>query len=242
MSTPVIIMVMEHSDSRTEREIRTRYGTEYEVIRVDHSETGKSLLQALENDGKEVALVLASLNLPDSTGEDFLTWTRDLHGNTKRGLIVSWEDKDAKERVLRAMSLGETESWAYAPVAERDEQFHRTISELLEEWDRWSGIDLAEIVVVGERVSSETQLVRDTLLRNGHPYRFCAVGSPEAEHVLNQAGLSSADIPVVQLPNGTRLVRPTRSDLAAGRSEWAELERHVPGLLALRPRGRELRR
>jgi thioredoxin reductase (NADPH) len=214
MSTPVIIMVMEHSDSRTEREIRTRYGTEYEVVRVDHAETGKSLLQALENDGKEVALVLASLNLPDSTGEDFLTWTPDLHGNTKRGLIVSWDDKDAKERVLRAMSLGETESWAYAPVAERDEQFHRTISELLEEWDRWSGIDLAEIVVVGERVSSETQLVRDTLLRNGHPYRFCAVGSPEAEHVLNQAGLTAADIPVVQLPNGTRLVKPTRSDLA----------------------------
>jgi thioredoxin reductase (NADPH) len=158
---------------------------------------------------------MAGLRIPDESAEQLLAWTRDLHGNTKRALIVSWDDQDAKERVLKAMSLGETESWAYAPVAERDEQFHRTISELLEEWDRWSGIDLAEIVVVGPKLSPETREIRDTLLRNGHPHRSCEADSPEGEHVLRMANCDANALPVVVFPNGKALIQPTRAALAA---------------------------
>jgi thioredoxin reductase (NADPH) len=208
-------MVMNPADERTESEVRRRYGTEYEVLRVDHAETGRTMIDALHRDGKEVALVLASLDLPDSAGEDFLAWIRSLHDNTKRGLVVSWGDIHAKSRVLRAMSLGETESWSYAPVAERDEQFHRTVSELLEEWDRWNGIDLAEIVVVGQRVSPEVQSIRDTLLRYGHPYRFCDLDSPEGEHILGEAGIAGEETPLVRLPDGVVLSQPSRSDLAS---------------------------
>ena len=215
MATPVILLVMDEDFGRTEREIRTRYGSEYEVVRVEHAATAKSLLRALIDDGKEVALVMASLHIPDETAERLLAWTRELHGNIKRALIVSWDDGDAKERVLKAMSLGETESWAYGPTAERDEQFHRTISELLEEWDRWSGIDLSEIVVVGPKLAPATREVRDTLLRNGHPHRCCEVDSPEGEHLLRLKGCSAEALPVVVFPNGRSLVQPTRGELAA---------------------------
>ncbi len=215
MGAPVILLVMSESLGRTEREIRTRYGSEYEVVRVEHASTAKSLLRALIDDGKEVALIIASLHIPDETAEQLLAWTRDLHGNTKRALIVSWDDDDAKERVLKAMSLGETESWAYAPVAERDEQFHRTISELLEEWDRWNGIDLAEIVVVGPKFSEATREVRDLLLRNGHPHRGCEPESPEGQHVLRTSGCGAEAFPVVVFPNGRTLIQPTRNELAA---------------------------
>jgi thioredoxin reductase (NADPH) len=200
---------------RTEREIRARYGSEYEVLRVEYASTAKSLLKALVDDGKEVALVLVSLGMPDETAEQLLAWTRDLHGNTKRALIVSWDDQDAKERVLKAMSLGVTESWAYAPTAERDEQFHRTISELLEEWDRWSGIDMSEIVVVGPPLAQSTAEVRDMLLRNGYPHRNCAVESPEGEHILRTKGCMADAMPVVVFPNGMTLIQPTRAQLAA---------------------------
>jgi thioredoxin reductase (NADPH) len=216
MGAPVILMVMgEDALGRTEREVRTRYGSEYEVLRVEYASTARSLLRALVDDGKEVALVMASLRIPDDTAEQLLAWTRDLQGNTKRALIVSWNDQDAKERVLKAMSLGETESWAYAPVAERDEQFHRTISELLEEWDRWSGIDLNEIVVVGRRMSPATGEIRDALLRNGHPHRGCEPDSAEGQHVLRMAGASPDALPVVVFPNGRALIQPTRGALAA---------------------------
>ena len=216
MGAPVILMVMgDDAMSRTEREVRTRYGSEYEVLRVEFASTAKSLLRALVDDGKEVALVIAGLQIPDETAEQLLAWTRDLHGNTKRALIVSWDDVDAKERVLKAMSLGETESWAYAPVAERDEQFHRTISELLEEWDRWSGIDLSEIVVVGPKLAAATREIRDSLLRNGHPHRGCEVDSPEGAHVLRLSGCTADRVPVVVFPNGKALVQPTRGELAA---------------------------
>jgi thioredoxin reductase (NADPH) len=215
LGAPVILLVMGDELGGAEREIRTRYGSGYEVLRVGHASTAKSLLRALVDDGKEVALVVASLHIPDETAERLLAWTRDLHGNTKRALLVSWNDQDAKERVLKAMSLGETESWAYAPTAERDEQFHRTISELLEEWDRWSGIDLTEIVVVGPTLSPDTRDVRDILLRNGHPHRGCEVDSPEGQHILGMAGCSTDMLPVVVFPNGKALVRPSRSELAS---------------------------
>ena len=67
MGAPVILLVMSESLGRTEREIRTRYGSEYEVLRVDHASTAKSLLQALIDDGKEIALVVAGLQIPDET-------------------------------------------------------------------------------------------------------------------------------------------------------------------------------
>lgn len=216
MGAPVILMVMgDDATGRTEREVRTRYGSEYEVLRVEYASTAKSLLRALVDDGKEVALVIAGLHIPDETAEQLLAWTRDLHGNTKRALIVYWDDADAKERVLKAMSLGETESWAYAPVAERDEQFHRTISELLEEWDRWSGIDLTEIVVVGPNLAETTREIRDILLRNGNPHRGCEVDSPEGAHVLRLSGCAPDRLPVVVFPNGKALVQPTRAELIA---------------------------
>jgi thioredoxin reductase (NADPH) len=215
MGTPVILLVMGEDLGRTEREIRARYGSEYEVLRVEFASTAKSLLRALVDDGKEIALVLASLQVRDETAEQLLAWTRDLHGNTKRALIVSWDDQDAKERVFKAMSLGETESWAYAPTAERDEQFHRTVSELLEEWDRWSGIDLSEIVVVGPKLASSTRDIRDMLLRNGHPHRNCEVDSPEGEHILKTKGCVADALPVVVFPNGMTLIQPTRAQLAA---------------------------
>jgi thioredoxin reductase (NADPH) len=215
MGAPVILLVMGDEFSRTEREIRARYGSEYEVLRVEHASTAKSLLRALVEDGKEVALVVVSLHVPDESAEQLLAWARDLHGNTKRALLVSWDDQDAKDRVLKAMSLGETESWAYAPTAERDEQFHRTISELLEEWDRWSGIDLSEIVVVGPKLAPATRDVRDILLRNGHPHRGCEVDSPEGEHILRTTGCRVDALPVVVFPNGKALIQPTRSELAA---------------------------
>src|SRR5690606_13795739 len=215
MNAPVILLVMGEEFARTEREVRARYGSEYEVVRVEHASTAKALLRALVEDGKEVALVVVSLHVPDETAEQLLAWTRDLHGNTKRALLVSWDDQDAKERVLKAMSLGETESWAYAPTAERDEQFHRTIAELLEEWDRWSGIDISEIVVVGPKLAPETREVRDMLLRNGHPHRNCEVDSAEASHILRNAGCGGDRFPVVVFPNGKALVQPSRAELAA---------------------------
>jgi thioredoxin reductase (NADPH) len=215
MGAPVILLVMGEDLGRTEREIRSRYGSEYEVVRVEYASTAKALLRALVDDGKEVALVLASLRIPDEPAEALLAWTRDLQGNTKRALIVSWDDADAKERVLKAMSLGESESWAYTPTAERDEQFHRTISELLEEWDRWSGIDLSEIVVVGAKLSPETREVRDILLRNGYPHRNCDVNTAEGEHILRTRGCVAGAYPVVVFPNGMTLIQPSRSELAA---------------------------
>jgi thioredoxin reductase (NADPH) len=214
MGAPVILLVMSESLGQTEQGIRSRYGSEYEVLRVEQASTAKSLLRALIEDGKEVALVAAGLDMPDSTAEKLLAWTRDLHGNIKRMLVLSWDDHDAKERVLKAMSLGETESWAYAPVAQRDEQFHRTISELLEEWDRWSGIDLAEIVVVGAELAEATREIRDVLLRNGHPHRCCEPESPEGQHVLRVAGCAVDLLPVVVFPNGHAVVNPSRIELA----------------------------
>lgn len=215
MSAPVILLVMGAAFDRTERELRSRYGSEYEVLRVEYASTAKSLLRALLDDGKEVALVVATLHVPDETPEQLLAWTRELHGNIKRALIVSWDDMDAKERVLKAMSLGEAESWAYAPAAERDEQFHRTISELLEEWDRWSGIDLNEIVVVGPKLSPATREVRDLLLRNGHPHRGCEIDSAEGQHVMRTRGCTASAYPVVMLPNGRTLVQPTPAELVS---------------------------
>ena len=176
-----------------------------------------------------------------------LAWTRDLHGNTKRALIVSWDDQDAKERVLKAMSLGETESLAHAPVAERDEQFHRTISELLEEWDRWSGIEWLADKRMGAQQLHVPGLrhIRLSAYASAEKSRLVVravmmvvrvrTGLPRAFSTPGLAGMAAAGLPVPELDP---VVAQEQPQLAAERHRLSQVsqEERAPRARHVDPR------
>ena len=88
------------------------------------------------------------------TGMDYLEQAHELHPHAKRVLLlthsVRWGDRSASQPIVTAVSLGQIDRYTTKPGASPDEQFHRVITELLQEWQR-PGQGQREMVTIVER-------------------------------------------------------------------------------------------
>ena len=92
MLRPVLLAVDDEPAARSsiEKELRKRYGADYEVI---CEGSGAAVLGALERvkaRGGKVALVLADQWMPDRTGIELLTKVHELDPTAKRALLTGW--------------------------------------------------------------------------------------------------------------------------------------------------------
>jgi thioredoxin reductase (NADPH) len=94
-----------------------------------------------------------------------------------------------------------------------DEQFHRAVTESLEEWWREQGGRFEAVTVIGE-LSARAHQIRDVLARNSVPSGFCPSDSEEGREALVRLGVRQPTGPVVALYNGIVLVDPGNAELA----------------------------
>src|SRR5687767_6883416 len=90
----------------TEAELRNRYGADYDVLAFTDAQAGLAAVQALKDQGRHMALVLADLWMPAMSGLRFLDLADDVFPTTKRALLVSWQDQSARTPILEAFALG----------------------------------------------------------------------------------------------------------------------------------------
>lgn len=196
-----------------ERVLRSRYGTDYEIVcEVDATAAGRRLEQ-LRAEGRMVAVVLADQWLGERTGIELLASVRSLHPLAKRGLLVSRGDWSVREPMVRAIAMGQMDGFLPKPARTPDEQFHRLVTEYLDEWHRAQAPFVA-VRLVGEQWHARCAELRDLLGRNGISLEFCPVASPAGQDVLDRAGLDGARLPVVELYTGEVLVDPSNERLA----------------------------
>ena len=98
-----------------------------------------------------------------------------------------------------------------------DEEFHRSITEFLREWDSQRGGGFEAVRVIGERWSARSQELRDLFARYRVPAGFYDATSGRARQMLHELGLQSPDLPVVVLRFGAErpaLVNPSNLQIA----------------------------
>jgi thioredoxin reductase (NADPH) len=136
MNKPILIAVDKDETSLlfVEQELRKRYGADYEVICDPSAEAALSMLQALKDEDRQVALLFTDQSLPEMTGIEFLNRAHNLHPNAKRILLVGLRDWQNPETLLQAMTFGRIDSYLWKPTGPFDERFHSQIAELLEAW------------------------------------------------------------------------------------------------------------
>jgi thioredoxin reductase (NADPH) len=117
------------------------------------------------------------------------------------------------QAIARASTLGEIDYHANRPSNESDEQFLATVGEILAEWAREHGQFGPAITIVGQRWDAESQSLGDILQRWGAPLRFLEAASPEGRPFLAEHGIG-AQLPLVVLPDGRTLMRPSVSEVA----------------------------
>ena len=189
---PVLLAVVTDPGEldRVEDELQQAFGSEFRVRGERTGPDAVRLLEQARDQGQSVAVALVDYALPGDQRHELLDRLRRAHPDARRALLVdwgSWADRDVAGEVLRAMAVGDINYYVLKPWTSRDELFHRTIAEFVQEWSRSDPRNLREVVVVADRHSARASAIRSLLTRNGIPHAFRETGSPAADAVLRRA-------------------------------------------------------
>jgi thioredoxin reductase (NADPH) len=152
MAKPVIVVVDDEEASRRSltEELESRYGSQYQIVSAASPDVALARLEELRAEGTPVPLVLADQWMPGMTGTEFLARVKQVISTARRGLLISWLDRSAAAPILEAAALGWLEFYLPKPAWSPDEQFHRAVTESLEEWWREQGGRVEAVTVIGE--------------------------------------------------------------------------------------------
>lgn len=192
----VVVTRDDHVRATVTTELQRRYGADYAVV----SGTGAvEIGEQLADSELPVAVLLGGLGVVDPDGLDVL---RALHRDRPGAMavaLVRWGAFDTARPIFEAVTVGQLDRWLYAPEVSGDEEFHRAVTEVLDEWSAREGGGFEAVRMIGDRWSERAQHLRDTFTRNRIPLGFYDAASPEGQDMLAGLRLESPRLPVVQL-------------------------------------------
>jgi thioredoxin reductase (NADPH) len=207
-----------------QRDLRGRFGEDYRVLRAGSGAEAEELMRELRRRGEALALVLADQRMPGMTGVELLEAARDVFPKAKRALLTAYADTDA---AIAAINQAQIDYYLQKPWDPPEERLYPTVEDLLGDWAADAVLADPEVRVVGHRFSPGSHEARDLLARNRVPYEWLELErDPEAQRLLDIAGVAADRLPAVFLRDGTVLEAPTPLELAGrlGFPTQAELD------------------
>jgi thioredoxin reductase (NADPH) len=202
---------------RTESALQRNFGSDFRVRGELSGDDALNVLKTAHRLGQRVAVFLVDLDVPDKQRGELFDCARSLHPDARRALLIGWGewgDRDTASAILAAMAVGDINYYVLKPWVERDELFHRTVAEFVQEWSRSEETALREVIVIAGRHSARGHDVRTMLARNGIPSAFRERGSLLAAAALAEMGCDASDADVlVWMPAIGGIVLRDPSDL-----------------------------
>ncbi|MEO0408016.1 MAG: FAD-dependent oxidoreductase [Cyanobacteria bacterium P01_A01_bin.135] len=195
------------------RDLRTYYSDRYRIVRADSGQTALEVVQQLKLRGTTVALFLVDQRMPQMSGVEFLDQASEIFPRAKRALLTAYADTDA---AISAINTARLDYYLLKPWDPPEEKLYPVLDDLLHDWRATFKPEFQGIKMVSDRWSPQSHELRDFLARNQVPYRWLDIETdPEAQQLVNYAGeTNNPCLPLVLLPSGEKLVKPTPSDLA----------------------------
>jgi thioredoxin reductase (NADPH) len=210
---PVLLAVDGREDELglVERLLAGAYGERYRVLAIRSAREAFDTLRRLADARQPVALVLADLHLPQTNGVELLGEAARTTPAARRVLLVSRKEEEAAIRALKAVRI---DLYLVAPYARPEADLFPALDDLLAGWEA-ARLRFDGVAVVGYRFSPRSHETRDFLVRNGVPFRWLDVDrDEEARRLVAASGTRAHQLPLVILPDGSRLVQPTKAVLA----------------------------
>ncbi len=194
------------------RDLVSKYGRDYRVVRAQSGAEGLDVLRHERDSAQPVAMILSDQRMPYQDGVQFLAESRALAPSAKRALLTAYADTDA---AIAAINTSQVDYYLQKPWDPPQELLYPIVDGLLEDWRAeyrpgWGGIR-----IVGSRWMPSVHTLKEFLARNHLPYEFFDVESTD-EHgrEARELAASSAALPLVIMPDGTRLTNPAVDDVA----------------------------
>jgi thioredoxin reductase (NADPH) len=194
------------------RDLRRRYGEDFRIVRAESGPDAIDALKEILRRGERVAAMLADYRMPHMNGIDFLEQAMDLFPRARRALLTAYADTEA---AIQAINVVDVDQYLLKPWEPPEEKLYPVVDELIATWQATGDAAVAETKVVGHHWSQPSYAVRDFLARSSVPYRWYGADEPAGQRLLTAAGAGESDVPVVIAPDGTVLLSPEISELAA---------------------------
>jgi thioredoxin reductase (NADPH) len=211
MPRPLFLLLSADGYVRTElgADLERRFGGDFEVAAVATAAAALDVLRA----AARVALVIVDEREPDPVG--FVVAAHELHPAAKRVLLVARGDWSAQHPAIAAIGLGRFDYHLYRPWRPRERILYSVVSEFLAAWESAGEPELVVFRIAGKPNSVAAHHLRDVLDRVAVPYWYRDAGSAEGRELLRDLGVGADRLPVVVHFDGTVMVQPAYSEIAA---------------------------
>jgi thioredoxin reductase (NADPH) len=216
----ILAVVEGRADLARMREVLwRRYAADYELSCTSSLARAERELTEKHDADEQVAVVLVEQSRPETDRRAFLRMVGDLHPFAKRVLLIdwgAWRDRSTAAAVRAAMLEAKIDYYAAKPRSSQDEDFHRLLSELLQEWSRTQSPTASEATLIGQEGSPRVHELRSLLAGSGVPYQFEERGSAEAQRLLAHESQKhpATSGPVLLVRDGQVLADPSNAELA----------------------------
>ena len=114
---PVILVVDDDASARAAllEAVDRRYGHDYEVVAEDSGASARTRLQHLHDAHRSLALIVADHHMPGESGARLRAAAGRLHPTAQRLLLTDWADFSAIDDTVRALTVGEIDTWVARP-------------------------------------------------------------------------------------------------------------------------------
>lgn len=230
MAKPFIVTVDDDPQvlAAVERDLRSKYAADYRILRASSGAQALEAIDGLKGRGDQLALIVADQRMPQMTGTDFLEKAARIYPQARTVLLTAYADTEAAIQAINQVGL---DHYLMKPWDPPEDHLYPVLDDLLDEWNQTVELPYEGIRVIGTTWSPLTHEVKDFLARNQISYRFADVERDEEAAAI--ASAAENHIPVVLMPDGTRLVEPDRRTLAAQVGMRVEAEKPFYDLVVI---------
>lgn len=195
------------------QDLRRRYGQDHRILRAASGQAALDICRQLKARNDTVALILSDQRMPGMTGVAFLEQAIPIFPEARRVLLTAYADTEA---AIRAINSARIHYYLNKPWDPPEEKLYPILDDLLTEWKRGFRPAYDGLQLISPRWGSSGYEVRNFLSRNVIPFKWLDPDQdPEWLKLLEERHLDQAKLPVILFPDGTSLVQPTTTELAA---------------------------
>lgn len=194
------------------RDLRNQYKSNYRILSTISANEALESLVELKIRGEEVALFLSDQKMPDMLGVEFLERAKKYYPKAKRALLTAYSDTDAAIKAINDVQL---DYYLLKPWDPPTEKLYPVLDDLVDDWQAGYIPNFQGIKIIGYQYAPKSHEIKDFLAGNLIPYLWMDFLETKAEEIMTLNKISTNDLPVIILENGSILKNPTLQDIAA---------------------------